>query len=126
MYRCRQALTAPSLHLGRLALHAHFSSGISSIALPRALGEGMIALGSFAARVPRPALRLAKVVTARHLLPAVNTGDCMGQALSLLPPPLGRRSVAARAKAARAPIDRPGEEDPDLWMICGLGNPGPR
>ncbi|KAI7835641.1 hypothetical protein COHA_010472 [Chlorella ohadii] len=52
----------------------------------------------------------------------------MGQALSLLPPPLrpGRRGVAAAAKVGKAAIDRPAEEDPDLWMICGLGNPGPR
>ncbi|EFN50980.1 hypothetical protein CHLNCDRAFT_141630 [Chlorella variabilis] len=54
----------------------------------------------------------------------------MGQALSLLPPPLGRRGAAAAAaaktKAGKASIDRPGEEDPDLWMVCGLGNPGPR
>ena len=50
----------------------------------------------------------------------------MGQALSLLPG-LRRRggSSGAAAKAGRS-ADRPSEEDPDLWMICGLGNPGPR
>ncbi len=45
----------------------------------------------------------------------------MGQALSLLPPPLrpGRRGVAAGAKVGKAAIDRPAEEDPDLWWALG-------
>lgn len=49
---------------------------------------------------------------------AVSLSSPMGQALSLLPPPLrppGRRGAAAAAKAGKAAIDRPGEEDPDLW-----------
>jgi hypothetical protein len=86
----------------------------------------MTALARIVARVPYPALRLAKVIGARQLQPVAPSSGTMGQALSLLPPPLGSRAVAAKAKAGRASIDRPGEEDPDLWMICGLGNPGPR
>ncbi|KAL4421681.1 hypothetical protein ABPG77_001222 [Micractinium sp. CCAP 211/92] len=51
----------------------------------------------------------------------------MGQALSLLPlPGQGQRREVAAAAKARPSMDRPAEEDPDLWMICGLGNPGPR
>lgn len=41
----------------------------------------------------------------------------MGQALSLLPPPLRPRGVAAAAKVGKA-VDRPAEEDPDLWWAC--------
>lgn len=81
---------------------------------------------------PVRALRLAAISLRPHLqpTPAGASGGPMGQALSLLPPPLGRRGAAAAAaaktKAGKASIDRPGEEDPDLWMVCGLGNPGPR
>ena len=53
---------------------------------------------------------------------AVPLASPMGQALSLLPPPLrppGRRGAAAAAKAGKAAIDRPGEEDPDLWWVPG-------
>lgn len=35
-------------------------------------------------------------------------------------------SQPANAAAGRAAADRPSEEDPYLWIICGLGNPGPR
>lgn len=45
-------------------------------------------------------------------------GSPMGQALSLLP---GRRGAAAKAaKAGKAAIDRPAEEDPDLWWARWL------
>lgn len=50
----------------------------------------------------------------------VTSSNAMGQALSLLPPPLGRRGAAAKAKAGRAAIDRPGEEDPDLWWVLDV------
>ena len=66
---------------------------------------------------------------ASRAAPVVATG-AMGQALSLLQGlRRGGSSGAASssaAKAGRAAADRPAEEDPDLWMICGLGNPGPR
>lgn len=60
---------------------------------------------------------------------SAGTSSRMGQVLSLLPLPgrVQRRELAAKAAAkGRAAIDRPEDEDPDLWMICGLGNPGPR
>lgn len=60
----------------------------------------------------------------------------MGQALSLLPPrksPAVEASAAASAAAGevaatlpRAEIERPTFQDPDLWLIVGLGNPGPQ
>lgn len=69
-----------------------------------------------------PPLRAARTLqlTARPAVPLAlenSTSRAMGQALSLLPPPLrpGRRGVAA--KASKAAIDRPNEEDPDLWWV---------
>jgi hypothetical protein len=53
----------------------------------------------------------------------------MGQRLSLFTGEKGRRlssSAPAAAKKSAAVFDRPGEADPDLWLIVGLGNPGLR
>lgn len=47
----------------------------------------------------------------------------MGQRISSLPG-IGRKQSSSKASAAQ--FDKPAEEDPDLWMLVGLGNPGPR
>ncbi|GAB4816082.1 hypothetical protein N2152v2_003128 [Parachlorella kessleri] len=50
----------------------------------------------------------------------------MGQAASLF---TGSKKVRAAVPAAAkksAGFDKPQEEDPDLWLVVGLGNPGPR
>lgn len=72
---------------------------------------------------PLRAARALQLAARPAVSPALenSTSRAMGQALSLLPPPLrpGRRGVAA--KASKAAIDRPGEEDPDLWwVLAGL------
>ena len=49
----------------------------------------------------------------------------MGAALAkLLPSGSARHARSAVAHAARA--ERPATEDPDLWLVVGLGNPGLR
>ena len=85
----------------RAALAVYLSSAVPPLRAARALQL-----------VARPSAPLALENAASR---------AMGQALSLLPPPLrpGRRGVAAAAKVGKAAIDRPAEEDPDLWWVLG-------
>jgi hypothetical protein len=50
----------------------------------------------------------------------------MGQAASIFTGNKGRAAAPAAAKKSAAVFDRPQEADPDLWLLVGLGNPGPR
>lgn len=72
------------------------------------------------ARLCSRALRLKPAALAAARTPDPKP---MGQALGRLAP---RSGTQQRAAAGRAGPDRPAAEDPDLWMLVGLGNPGPR